>query len=110
MMRSSSDSLGVLGIVGGGQLARFTALAARSMGFRVRILDPDPSCPAAAVVDEAIAARFDDTTAARALAKACDVVTLDLEHVPLKVLDAMAQHTCVRPSLGVACEPISMES
>lgn len=101
MMRSSSDSLGVLGIVGGGQLARFTALAARSMGFRVRILDPDPSCPAAAVVDEAIAARFDDITAARALAKACDVVTLDLEHVPLKVLDAMAQHTFVRPSLGV---------
>ena len=42
-----------IGILGGGQLGRMLALAAREMGYRVAILDPDPDCPAAAVADRA---------------------------------------------------------
>ena len=40
-----------IGILGGGQLGRMLAQAARSMGYRVAVLDPDPDCPAAAVAD-----------------------------------------------------------
>ena len=38
-----------IGFLGGGQLARMSALAARSMGYNVHVLDPDPDCPAAVV-------------------------------------------------------------
>ncbi len=40
-----------IGILGGGQLGRMTAMAARSLGYRVQVMDPDPSCPARFVVD-----------------------------------------------------------
>src|SRR6266567_2242291 len=41
-----------IGIFGGGQLGRLTAIAARSMGYRIHVLDPDPGCPARFVVDQ----------------------------------------------------------
>ena len=53
----------VLGIFGGGQLARMTAVSAQAYGFAVRVLDPDPHCPAAVVCDELITAEYDDVTA-----------------------------------------------
>jgi 5-(carboxyamino)imidazole ribonucleotide synthase len=37
-----------IGFLGGGQLGRMTAFAARAMGYDVAVLDPDPACPAAA--------------------------------------------------------------
>ena len=57
-------------ILGGGQLGRMTAMAARTMGYRVRVLDPEPACPASFVADETIVGRWDDVTAARRLARA----------------------------------------
>ncbi len=36
-----------IGIIGGGQLGRMIALAARAMGYRIAVLDPDPACPSA---------------------------------------------------------------
>ncbi|MBS2026225.1 MAG: 5-(carboxyamino)imidazole ribonucleotide synthase, partial [Deltaproteobacteria bacterium] len=58
-----------LGILGGGQLGRMTALAARSLGYEVRVLDPDPGCAARPVVDHVLAASFDDADAAAALGR-----------------------------------------
>ena len=43
-----------IGIMGGGQLGRMLAIAARAMGYRIVALDPDPACPTAAVADELI--------------------------------------------------------
>ncbi len=43
-----------IGILGGGQLGRMLGTAARAMGYRVLVLDPDPACPAAAVADAVI--------------------------------------------------------
>ena len=48
----------VIGILGGGQLGRMLALAARAMGYRIAILDPDPGCPAAAIADEVIVGSY----------------------------------------------------
>ena len=45
---------GMIGILGGGQLGRMTAMAARTMGYRVRVMDPEERCPASFVVVETI--------------------------------------------------------
>ena len=47
---------GLIGILGGGQLGRMTAMAARTMGYRVRVMDPEAKCPACFVADQTIVA------------------------------------------------------
>jgi 5-(carboxyamino)imidazole ribonucleotide synthase len=89
----------VIGILGGGQLGRMLAMAARAMGYRVTVLDPDPSCPAAAVADEVVVGGYDDVIAARRLAGISDVVTYELEHVAADVVDACAAVVPVRPGM-----------
>src|SRR5947209_6015642 len=76
-------------------------MAARGMGYRVRVLDPDPACPARFVVDECIEAGWDDTHEAANLARGCDVVTLEIEQVALASLDAAARYAPVRPGSAV---------
>ena len=49
-----------IGILGGGQLGRMTAMAARAMGYHVHVLDPDAECAASAVADRVVAAKFED--------------------------------------------------
>ena len=90
-----------LGIFGGGQLGRLTAMAARGMGYRVRVLDPDPACPARFVVDECIEASWDDTHEAANLARGSDVVTLEIEQVALENLEIAAHYAPVRPGAAV---------
>jgi 5-(carboxyamino)imidazole ribonucleotide synthase len=86
-----------IGILGGGQLGRMLALAARAMGYRVIVQDPDPECPAAAVADRLVLAGYDDVGAAIRLAGWCDVVTYELEHVAMGVIDAVDAVTPVHP-------------
>jgi 5-(carboxyamino)imidazole ribonucleotide synthase len=88
-----------IGILGGGQLGRMLALAAREMGYRIAILDPDPECPAAAVADEQIVGRYDDVEAALRLAHRSDVVTYELEHVSADAVRAVDDVRPVRPGL-----------
>lgn len=91
----------VLGIFGGGQLARMTAVAAQALGMRVRVLDPDPHCPAGTVADELIVAAYHDEIAAQRLALGCVAVTVDLENVGIGALEAAARHAPVHPSPNV---------
>lgn len=86
-----------LGLMGGGQLGRMTALAARSAGYRVHAFDPDPRCAIRPVCDEFIAAGWDDIAAAAKLAKWSDIVTFEIEKVPVAALEAAAQIVPVRP-------------
>lgn len=90
-----------LGILGGGQLGRMTALAARTLGYKVHALDPDPDCPARSVLDRCIVASFDDVAQAAELASQCDVVTLEIEKVSTDGLAAAARLAPVRPSADV---------
>jgi 5-(carboxyamino)imidazole ribonucleotide synthase len=90
-----------IGILGGGQLGRMTALAARSMGYRLHVLDPDPECSAAPVADRVVAARFDDVDAARELARHCDVVTIEIEQVATASLEAASAFAPTRPDAHV---------
>ena len=86
-----------IGILGGGQLGRMTAMAARTMGYQVHVLDPDAQCAASAVADRVVAAPFDDADAAADLARHCNVVTLEIEQIGVGALSAAARHAPVRP-------------
>ncbi|HTW47117.1 MAG TPA: 5-(carboxyamino)imidazole ribonucleotide synthase [Acidobacteriaceae bacterium] len=87
-----------IGILGGGQLGRMVAMAARSFGYRIQVMDPDPSCPARFVVDACFEGGWDDARAAADLARGSDVVTLEIEQVSLACLEAAAAFAPVRPS------------
>jgi 5-(carboxyamino)imidazole ribonucleotide synthase len=90
----------VIGILGGGQLGRMLGLAARAMGYRVAVLDPDTDCPAAAVADQQIIGSYDDVGAALRLAEVSAVVTYELEHVAAEVVEAVGDIVPVRPGHG----------
>ena len=90
-----------IGIFGGGQLGRLTAMAARSMGYRIHVLDPDPGCPARFVVDQCVEAAWDDAHEAARLARGCDVVTLEIEQIGLASMNAAASFVPVRPGESV---------
>lgn len=86
-----------IGFLGGGQLGRMTAFAARSMGYEIHVLDPEAACATRAVASRTITARFDDVAAAIDLASQCDVVTLEIEQIHPDVLDAVAARVPLRP-------------
>ena len=90
-----------IGILGGGQLGRMTAMAARSLGYRVQVMDPDPSCPARFVVDACFEGSWEDAKAAADLARGCDVVTLEIEQISLESLRAAQRYAPVRPGEAV---------
>ncbi|MDQ8159651.1 MAG: 5-(carboxyamino)imidazole ribonucleotide synthase [Gemmatimonadota bacterium] len=86
-----------IGFLGGGQLGRMTAFAARAMGYDIHVLDPDAACASRAVASRTITAGFNDVAAAVELARGCDVVTLEIEQIHPDVLDAVAAETALRP-------------
>jgi 5-(carboxyamino)imidazole ribonucleotide synthase len=89
-----------IGILGGGQLGRMLGFAARELGYRIAILDPDPDCPARAVADRQVVAAYDDVAGAEELARGCAVVTYELEHVDAALVRALGERGIpVRPGL-----------
>ena len=87
-----------LGVLGGGQLGRMFTVAARTMGYRVIVLDPDPASPAAELSNEHICAAFDDHAALEKIGRACAAITTEFENVPADSLNFLATFCPVRPS------------
>src|SRR5690625_1286141 len=73
-----------IGIIGGGQLGRMMATAAKYMGYKIAVLDPTKNCPTAQVSDEHIVAAYDDLDAIKKLTEISDVITYEFENVDLK--------------------------
>ncbi len=90
-----------IGFLGGGQLGQMTAFAARSMGYNIAVLDPDPDCPAGPMASRLITAPYADADAAAELAGGCDVVTLEIEQIPRATLEAVAALAPLRPGVEV---------
>lgn len=88
----------MLGIIGGGQLGRMFTVAAKTMGYRVMVLEPDVDCPAGSLADVHLKSAYTDPEALRTLASACKGVTTEFENVPADVLNRLAQETRVAPS------------
>jgi 5-(carboxyamino)imidazole ribonucleotide synthase len=83
-------SLPVVGMVGGGQLARMTHQAAISLGQSLRVLAVSPHDGAALVAADVRIGHHTDLAALREFAKGCDAVTFDHEHVPTEHIAALA--------------------
>jgi 5-(carboxyamino)imidazole ribonucleotide synthase len=94
-----------IGVLGGGQLGRMFAMAARRLGYRVYTLAPDHDTPTGQIADVEINASYDDMDAVRAFAQAVDVVTFEFENVSAEAVAEAERHAIVRPngrSLAVA--------
>ncbi|MGZ6076545.1 MAG: 5-(carboxyamino)imidazole ribonucleotide synthase [Myxococcaceae bacterium] len=90
-----------IGILGGGQLGRMTAMAARTLGYHLAALDPDPSCAARFLVETCVTAGFDDVQAARELAQRCNVATVEIEKISIEVMTAVQEIIPMRPGPAV---------
>jgi 5-(carboxyamino)imidazole ribonucleotide synthase len=91
----------VVGVIGGGQLARMMQPAAIGLGIRLRVLAARPDESAAQVIPDVVIGRHDDMAAVRGFARGCDVVTFDHEHVPTEILDRLVEDGVpVRPGAG----------
>jgi 5-(carboxyamino)imidazole ribonucleotide synthase len=91
----------IIGILGGGQLGRMTALAAAKLGYRCHIFCPDVNEPAVDVAAFHTQAAFHDAVVLEKFAKSVDVVTLEWENVPLETLEIVGRHVDVHPSIHV---------
>ncbi|KIL48147.1 5-(carboxyamino)imidazole ribonucleotide synthase [Jeotgalibacillus soli] len=75
-----------IGIIGGGQLGRMMALAAKEAGFKIAVLDPTKNSPCGQVADIEITAAFDDRDALKRLAEVSDVITYEFENIDADAL------------------------
>ena len=88
----------VVGVVGGGQLARMMQQAAIALGVQLRVLAEDELVSAAQVIADAPVGDYRHAEAVRRFAAGCDVVTFDHEHVPTGLLHTLeADGVAVRP-------------
>jgi 5-(carboxyamino)imidazole ribonucleotide synthase len=86
-----------VGVLGGGQLGRMFTLQARTMGYGVVVLDPDPASPAGAVANRHIRAPYDDERALSDLSESCAAITTEFENVPAAALQTLTRSSLVRP-------------
>jgi 5-(carboxyamino)imidazole ribonucleotide synthase len=91
----------VIGILGGGQLGRMTALAAARLGYRCHVFAPEADGPAAQVTHRTTIAPYDDAAAVARFARAVDVVTIEFENLPLEPLRELARAVPMRPAPDV---------
>jgi 5-(carboxyamino)imidazole ribonucleotide synthase len=87
-----------IGVMGGGQLGRMFAIAARRMGYRVHTFSPDEDSPTGQLADVEIAAPFEDEEAVSRFASGVDVITFEFENIPLRSIEWCEQFCEVRPS------------
>ncbi len=90
-----------VGVMGGGQLGRMFAIAARRMGYRVHTFSPDEDTPTGQLADREVAARYDDAEAVRDFARGIDVLTFEFENIPTQTIEWAAEFCEVRPSANV---------
>src|SRR3954451_10592351 len=87
-----------IGVMGGGQLGRMFAIAARRMGYRVHTFSPDEDTPTGQVADVEFTAAYEDLDAVCRFARDVSVVTFEFENVPAATAAAAAQCAPVRPA------------
>ena len=88
---------GTIGILGGGQLGRMTALAAARLGYRSHVFCPEPDSPASQVTPLATIAAYSDREALARFAGTVDVITFEFENIPGDTAEFLAAIKPVRP-------------
>lgn len=103
----------VLGILGGGQLARMIALAAADLGIRCHVFAPEADSPAFDVAARHTVADYEDEAALAGFAAAVDVVTYEFENVPAATAAFLAGRAPLHPgarALAVTQDRLSEKS
>jgi 5-(carboxyamino)imidazole ribonucleotide synthase len=90
-----------IGLVGGGQLGRMSALAAARLGYRCHILTREPDSPASQVAAAATISDYHEPNALREFAASVDVISFEFENVSAEGLDLLASLKPVRPSPAI---------
>jgi 5-(carboxyamino)imidazole ribonucleotide synthase len=90
-----------IGLVGGGQLGRMSAMAAARLGYRCHILTREVDSPAAQVSHAVTISDYRDPVSLRAFAEAVDVISFEFENVSAEGLDLLASMRPVRPAPSV---------
>ncbi|MCE0485112.1 MAG: 5-(carboxyamino)imidazole ribonucleotide synthase [Methylacidiphilales bacterium] len=90
-----------IGCLGGGQLGRMFALAARKMGYRVHTVDPTPDSPTGQISDREYNVPFTEIPTLLKFAEGVDVVTYEFENIPVEALDALVPYVTLRPGRDV---------
>lgn len=88
----------VLGVLGGGQLGAMFTVAARRMGYRVAVWDPDPDAPAHGIADQSFVASFSDSYTFETFSRLVQAVTFEWENVPADLCERLEHRCRVRPS------------
>jgi 5-(carboxyamino)imidazole ribonucleotide synthase len=88
---------GIVGILGGGQLGRMLAIAARRMGYNVHAFDPQSDCPAGQICDLEVNAPYTDTEALKNFANGVDVISFEFENIPRSALETVSAIKPVHP-------------
>ncbi|WP_375694336.1 5-(carboxyamino)imidazole ribonucleotide synthase [Bartonella sp. AD24XZML] len=88
----------VIGLIGGGQLARMLAIAAAELGFRTVIFCPEADCPAAQTANNHIVSSYDDISALDHFISQCDVVSYEFENLSLQTVQYVEKSKPVYPS------------
>jgi 5-(carboxyamino)imidazole ribonucleotide synthase len=86
-VKKSKQPVKKIGILGGGQLGRMSALAAARLGIECIIYTDEPNAPASMVVQQTIIADYNDKKALKKFAGLCDVVTYEFENIPLTTIE-----------------------
>ncbi len=84
-----------IGIIGGGQLGRMMALAAKAKGFKIAVLDPTEDCPCGQVADITITGEYSDLNKIKRLAEVSDVITYEFENIDADCLQWLNEHAYV---------------
>lgn len=87
-----------IGVMGGGQLGRMFAIAARRMGYRVEIFTPEEESPAGQFADLTRIAEYGNESAVRRFASEVDVITFEFENIPIETVEWCAHERDVRPA------------
>ena len=86
-----------IGLLGGGQLGRMFAIAARRMGYRVHTFEPSPDSPAGQISDREFNGSYADWDLLEAFVRSVDVVTFEFENIPAQVVDKISRSKPVHP-------------
>lgn len=90
----------VIGILGGGQLGRMSAMAAARLGYACHVFAPEEDAPAMQVAARRTVAAYEDREALARFAASVAVVTFEFENVPAAALEALSRRIECRPGLA----------
>lgn len=87
----------ILGILGGGQLGRMSALAAARLGIATHIYCPEADCPASQVTNHFTCAKYEDHNQLKIFAEKVDVISYEFENIPIESIRFLGNHAPVFP-------------